>query len=107
MRSITSSAVAHGFGGGERIARSVPEVSFSFQRAPSTGSTISWRIWRPSCSSRPRRGRARGERYESLLVGNYLSNRSRPLHVRPDGFAIGIESEAEMEGPTTRPPDET
>src|SRR3989454_5684726 len=62
---------------------------------------MSWRISRPSCSSRPRRGPIRGERYESLLVGNYLSNRSRPLHGRPDGFAIGIESEAEMEGPTT------
>src|SRR2546426_52794 len=72
-----------------------------------TKSRISSRIWRSWCSSRPRRGPIRGERYESLLVGNYLSNRSRPLHVRPDGFVIGIESEAEMEGPTTRPPDET
>src|SRR2546422_10250681 len=107
MRSITSSAVAHGFGGGERIARSVQGASCSSPPAPNTGSTISWRIWRSWCSSRPRRGPIRGERYESLLVGNYLSNRSRPLHGRPDGFAIGIEYEAEMEGPTTRPPDET
>src|SRR3989449_3742086 len=76
MRSITSSAVAHGFGGGERIARSVQGASCSSPPAPNTGSTISWRIWRSWCSSRPRRGPIRGERYESLLVGNYLSNRS-------------------------------